>query len=56
MMTRLLFAVALVCLVAPAVARAAESDYHHVHLMAPDAKAAAALRPSATLNRILDAV
>jgi len=42
MMTRLLFAVALVCLVVPAVARAAESDYHHVHLMAPDAKAAAA--------------
>ena len=42
MMTRLLFATTLVCLVAPAFARAAESDYHHVHLMAPDAKAAAA--------------
>ena len=41
-MTRLLFGFALVCLVAPAFARAGESDYHHVHLMAPDAKAAAA--------------
>ena len=39
---RLFFAVMLVCLALPSVARAAESDYHHVHLMAPDAKAAAA--------------
>ena len=42
MLTRLLFAATLVCLVAPTLARAAESDYHHVHLLAPDAKAAAA--------------
>ncbi len=42
MMTRLLFAATLLCLVAPTFAQAAESDYHHVHLMAADAKAAAA--------------
>ena len=39
---RLLFVTTLSCLAAPSFVAAADSDYHHVHLMAPDGQAAAA--------------